>query len=222
MKKVFLIVLVLGLVAVSFAKKPGGASIQFGYMLSNVEAATKTAENMGLDVDATNELNLDLNGWVVMNQFMRMGGGISGGYFDTKGESDPELIEDDESGVGFADARLLLLPEVHMDFGPINISGGVGVGGGTIITWVNDWSGDNDQDMYGYAFIRPQLSFGYDFGPVGVRVTSGYHAPITAAEGEFWFYNTEMEKVSEPFETTEMSGIFFEAGIFFGDLGMKE
>ena len=222
MKRVFVVLAILLLAAAGFAKKPGGASIQFGYQLSNVDAAKKATERMGLDVSSTNELVLDFNGWVVMNRFFRMGGGISGGYFDTKEEPDQELINEEEAGVGFTDIRLFFLPEFQMDFGPINVSGGVGVGAGDIITWVTDGVGDNDQDMYFYAFARPQIGAGYDFGPMGARLTIGYHMPLTSEEGEFWFYNPAMEKVTEPFETTDMGGVFFELGIFFGDLGMKD
>ena len=223
MKKVLLtFLLVIFVTALLGETKPGGGSVQFGYQFTSLDAATELAKQMGLEVENTNELQLDLNGWGVLNRYLRLGGVISAGYFDAKGEPNQEIMEEDESGVGFVDARIGFLPEVHINLGPVNTSAGLVVGGGGILTFVNDDTGDNDNDMYFYGFMRPQVSAGYDFGPIGAKVTLGYHMPITSETGELWFYDSHREKVAQEFETTDFGGVFIEAGIFFGDLGIRD
>ncbi|MFP4459770.1 MAG: hypothetical protein ACLFSQ_09305 [Candidatus Zixiibacteriota bacterium] len=227
MKRAILITMLLLLVTASFAEntKPGGASIQFGYLVSDNDAAIQTAKAMGLETESTNQLHLDINGWSVLNRYMRLGGVLSGGWFDAKGEPDEDIFDSDESGVGFGNVSIALLPEIHMTFGPANISGGLSVGGGSIITSVNDWNGDNDGDMFFYGFTRPQVSAGYDLGPVGVRATIGYHLPFTGDKGEFWFIpegGDSTEKQTYEFETTDLGGPFFEIGLFFGELGIRD
>jgi len=200
----------------------GGAEISFGYQLSDVEAATQAANDMGLDVSATNEVMLDVHGWTVLNRFLRLGGVISGGYFDAKGEPSADVMEEDESGVGFGDARIAVLPEVHVDFGPINVGAGVALGGGSIITFVNDDNGDNDGDMYWYGFMRPQITGAYDFGPLGVQIGAGYHLPLVGSDGDFWFINSSSDTVRHEFEVADMGGFFIKLGVFFGNMGIEE
>lgn len=217
MKKTMII-----LIAVAFAvsliaeESTGGASVGFGYQFSNSDAAVATADAMGLEVESTPELMLDIHGWSVLNRFIRLGGLISGGYFDAKGEPDASTMSEDESGVGFGDARVAFLPEVYVPFGPIEASVGFALGGGSIITFINDDNGDNDGDMFFYAFMRPQVTASYDFGPVGVQVGTGYHMPLAGAEGEFWFIESDGDTVSNTFEVGEMDGFFAKLDVFFG------
>lgn len=168
--KRMLVVLVIAVFAVAcFADNgAGGASLGFGYQVSGSDAAVATAEAMGLDVENTPVLMLDIHGWSVMNKFMRLGGLISGGYFDAKGKPN-EAMSEDEAGVGFGDARVAILPEVYVNFGPIETAVGLALGGGSIITFVNDDNGDNDGDLVFYGFMRPQLTASYDFGPLGAQ-----------------------------------------------------
>ena len=204
--------------------KGGGAEVSVGYQFSEVEAVTKTAEAMGLDMDLskTNELMLDIHGWSVVNRFIRLGGIISGGYFDAKGEPSADVMNEDESGVGFGDARIAFLPEFHADFGPINAGAGVALGGGTIIPFINDDNGDNDGDMFFYGFMRPQITAAYDLGPLGVQVGSGYHLPLAGSDGEFWFLNSASDTIRHEFEAADMGGFFIKLGVFFGNLGVED
>ncbi len=174
------------------------------------------------ELSATNELILDIHGWGVMNRFFRLGGILSGGYFDAKGEPSSDVMSEDESGVGFGDIRVGVMPEIFADFGPINIAGGLVAGGGSIVAFVNDNNGDNDGEMSFYGFIRPQASVAYDFGPIGVELTTGCHLPLAGGEGKFWFLEADGDTVEKTFEPDEMGGIFFQLGIFFGDKGVKE
>ena len=211
-------------VGVLLADNGGGAGISFGYQFSDAAAAKETYLAMMAteELSSTNELMLDIQGWSVLNRFLRLGGVMSGGYFDAKSNPSEDVMNEDESGVGFGDARLAFLPEIYADFGPINISGGVALGGGSIITFVNDNNGDNDGNMSFYGFIRPQANVAYDFGSVGVQLTTGYHLPIAGGDGKFWFTNTEGDTVENTFEPDEMGGFFAEIGIFFGDKKVKE
>ncbi|MCK5832877.1 hypothetical protein KAH81_04305 [bacterium] len=224
MKKTLIIMGMIFLAHVAFADKGGGASISFGYQLNDATAAKETYEAMIPDeeLSSTNELVLDIHGWGVLNRFLRIGGILSGGYFDAKGEPSEDVMSEDESGVGFGDARLAVLPEVYATFGPLDLSGGLAVGGGSIITFINDDNGDNDGEMSFYGFIRPQVSAAYDLGPVGVELTTGYHMPFAGDEGKFWFIEADGDTVEKTFEPSEMGGIFFELGVFFGDKGVKE
>lgn len=223
MKRVLILLLAIAFATALFAEgSTGGASIGFGYQLTNSDAAIATADSMGLEVDNTPLLMLDIHGWSVFNRFMRLGGLISGGYFDAKGTPDEATMSEDEAGVGFGDARVAILPEVYIPFGPIETSAGVAVGGGSIITFVNDDNGDNDGDMFFYGFMRPQLTASYDFGPVGVQVGAGYHIPFAGAEGEFWFIPTGGDTVSHTFEVGEMGGFFAKLDIFFGQKSIEK
>ncbi len=219
MRKSLIILIVVAFVASLLAEEStGGASVGFGYQFSNSDAAIATANAMGLDteVESTPELMLDIHGWSVLNRFMRLGGLISGGYFDAKGKPDETTMSEDESGVGFGDARVAFLPEVYVPFGPIEASAGFALGGGSIITFVNDDNGDNDGDMFFYAFMRPQITASYDFGPIGVQVGTGYHMPLAGTEGEFWFIESDGDTVSNTFEVGEMDGFFAKLDVFFG------
>lgn len=222
MKRALIILIAIAFATAAFAEGGSGASVGGGYQFSNSDAAVATATDMGLDVDNTPVLMLDIHGWSALNRFLRLGGLISGGYFDAKGTPDESTMDEDESGVGFGDARVAFLPEVYMPFGPIDVSAGVGLGGGSIITFVNDDNGDNDGDMFFYGFMRPQLTAAYDFGPIGVQIGTGYHLPLAGSEGEFWFINSSADTVSHSFEVSEMSGFFAKLDIFFGEKAMKD
>jgi len=218
----FLICTAIISLAVVTLGEGGGASVGFGYQLTSADAAIATAEAMGLEVSSTPELMLDIHGWSVLNRFMRLGGIISGGYFDTEGEPDQATMDEDESGVGFGDARVAFLPEVYADFGPINVGAGVALGGGTLITFVNDNNGDNDNDMYFYGFMRPQVTASYDLGPMGVQIGTGFHMPLAGAEGEFWFLESDGDTVTNSFEVSEMNGFFVKLDIFFGQKAVED
>jgi len=225
--KKFLCVTLILLCAFSiFAESKGsGASIGFGYQLSNAKAAKTTYQQLveGDEISSTNELMLDIHGWSVLNQFLRLGGVISGGYFDAKGEPTTTAdVEEDESGVGFGDARVAVMPEVFVNFGPINTAMGVAFGGGSIITFINDDNGDNDGEMFFYGFMRPQVTGAFDLGPLGVQVGAGYHLPLAGSDGEFWYIDEDDDTVSNEFEISEMSGFFVKMDIFFGSKTVEE
>jgi hypothetical protein len=223
MKRTLILIAVTALAVSAFAEGgAGGASLGFGYQFSNSDAAIATAEAMGLEVENTPVLMLDIHGWSVLNKFMRLGGLISGGYFDAKGKPNEATMSEDEAGVGFGDARVAILPEVYVNFGPIETAVGFAVGGGSIITFVNDDNGDNDGDMVFYGFMRPQVTASYDFGPLGVQVGAGYHLPFAGAEGDFWFNNSAGDTVSNTFEVGEMDGFFVKLDIFFGQKSMDK
>ncbi|MBN1756225.1 hypothetical protein JW877_08450 [bacterium] len=200
----------------------GGAEISAGYQFSNATAAKNTAEDMGLDVTSTPELMLDIHGWAVYNKMLRLGGLVSGGYFDAKGEPSQSVIEGDESGVGFGDARFAFLPEIYFQFGPINTALGLAVGGGAIITFVNDDNGDNDGEISWYGFMRPQVTAAYLLGPIGIQLGMGFHWPLGGGENLFWFNNADDERIEHVFKPSEMAGFFVKGGIVFGDLKKKD
>ncbi len=210
------------LVTLAFAGN-GGGGIAVGYQFANSEAAKNAAESMGLEVSNSNALTLDFWGYGISSPIFRMTGFLGGQYFDAKGQPDPEKINEDESGVGYGVVSLGVMPEIYMNFGPLNVAGGVGAGGGAIITYINDSNGDNDGLYSFYYFVRPQITGVFKLGEsMGIQLALGYDMPLGGGDGEYWFLSTAGDTVRYTFKPDEIGGLYLKAGLVFGGFEYKE
>lgn len=218
-KPMFAIIITVLIAGVSFAA--GGTGISLDCQFSNSSAVKTTAEEMGLTANNANELSSDIQRFSIISttsSFLRFSGLLSGGLFYTKGKTE-KVRYVDESGVGFGDARIAILPEVYTKLGSIDVAGGVAFGGGTIITTIDDHNGHNDGLMSFYGFVRNQLAGAFRItNSMALQVKLGYHAPFAGSELEFWFVKTDGDTVSNKLKPNEVGGFFIQGGLIFGKL----
>ncbi len=213
------IALTLFLLLCSIAYCAAGEGLLFGYGFSNVDGVIKTAENMGLSTTNTNEMFGEMRPFVVVNNFLRVGGLLSGGYARIKGTPNQAIIRLDEAGTGFGDIRLGMLAEIYAPCHRWDRAIGVDFGYGGLVTFVHDSNCANDGDRVFYYFLRPQMSFGYDIGgSISLQISAGYNFTFPIDDGEMWFVTEAGDTLRNTLDADGMKGIFIKAGIVLGSM----
>jgi hypothetical protein len=216
-------VVLAAIVALSIASSAvfaggGGIGIAGGYQFTDLKAAKAVADSLDLPELSTNAIEIDIWKYFISSSFLRYTGMLSGAFnAGSKSKPSSTALDTTEAGVGFGDARLMFMPELYRNFGPINVGLGLGAGIGSTITFVKDsWSG-NDALMNFYCFLRPQLAANYDIGPVILHATAGYYMPIAGSEGEYQFKKLPTaDPTTIKFDPNEASGVFINFGFVFG------
>ena len=211
------ITLTLILSSFSIAYCAAGEGLLFGYGFSNVTGLVKTAENMGLSPQNTNEIFGEMRPFVVVNNYLRIGGLFSGGYARIKGTPDTTILDLDDTGGGFGDIRLGMLAELYAPCHRWDRAIGVDFGYGGLVTFVQDSNCSNDGKRAFYYFLRPQASLGYDLGgSISLQISAGYNFTFPIDNGEMWFVNEAGDTLRNTLDAGGMKGIFIKAGIILG------
>lgn len=198
-----------------------GWKLSGGMMMTDNRASKSVAQDLGGDPSGKTSLMFSIqtrNNYSTNPAKVRIRYGIlisalhEWNYWDT-----PDSlmhVYDYRVGHGYGAYRIGFMPEIFTNRGDFQFTFGAGIGMGFSKHFVDDNTGENDNEDVYEGFIRPQISIGYG-NKTKVELTAGYHQPFLGTYGRYWYRDSTWERVYYGYSPTELAGGFVQLGIFF-------